>query len=132
MKSNRSIPDSTVIPELGYTDVTAAVDWLCRAFGFKLRVRIGDHRAQLMAGDGALVIRNVDRASNVDRVMIRVEDADKHCAQAERSGAKIVNRPSDQPFGERQYTAEDFSGRQWVFTQTIADVAPEEWGGTTK
>jgi hypothetical protein len=63
------------------------------------------------------------------------DDPRRGCRQtlrAERSGAKIVNRPSDQPFGERQYTAEDFTGRQWVFTQTIADVAPEEWGGTTK
>ena len=128
MRSNRSIPDATVIPELSYPDVGAAVDWLCNAFGFTLRVRLGNHRAQLNAGDGALVVR--DGEPGRDRVMIRIDDADAHCARAEGAGARIVMRPADQPFGERQYTAEDFSGRQWVFSQTIADVAPEEWGGT--
>jgi uncharacterized glyoxalase superfamily protein PhnB len=128
MKSNRSIPNCTVIPELSYPDVGAAVDWLCAEFGFTLRIRIGNHRAQLNVGDGAVVVREGEPGQ--DRVMIRVADVDAHCERAERGGARIVNRPADYPFGERQYTAEDFAGRQWVFTQTIADVAPEEWGGT--
>jgi uncharacterized glyoxalase superfamily protein PhnB len=128
MRTNRSIPNCTVIPELSYPDVGAAVDWLCNAFGFTLRIRIGNHRAQLNVGDGAVVVREGEPGG--DRVMIRVGDVDAHCDRAERAGARIVNRPTDHPFGERQYTAEDFSGRQWVFSQTIADVAPEEWGGT--
>ncbi len=33
------------------------------------------------------------------------------------------------PFGERQYTAEDLAGHQWTFSETLADMAPEEWGG---
>ena len=37
--------------------------------------------------------------------------------------------PTDFPYGERQYTAEDPSGHRWTFSQTLADVAPEEWGG---
>lgn len=32
--------------------------------------------------------------------------------------------------GERQYSAEDPAGHQWRFSETVADVAPEEWGGT--
>jgi hypothetical protein len=32
---------------------------------------------------------------------------------------------------ERQYHAEDLGGHQWTFSESIADVAPEEWGGTT-
>lgn len=128
MKSNRSIPNCTVIPELSYPDVAAAVDWLRNAFGFALRIRIGNHRAQLDVGAGAIVVR--DGEPGHDRVMIRVDDVDAHCARAERAGARIVARPTDHPFGERQYTAEDFAGRQWVFSQTIADVAPEDWGGT--
>ncbi len=128
MLTNRSIPDCPVIPELAYPDVAAAVDWLCKAFGFTLRVRIGNHRAQLNAGDGALVVR--EGKGGGDRVMIRVDDADAHCARAEGAGARIVQRPADHVFGERQYGAVDFSGREWVFSQSIADVAPEEWGGT--
>ena len=37
--------------------------------------------------------------------------------------------PTDHVYGERQYTAEDYAGHQWTFSETLADVAPEEWGG---
>ena len=53
MQTNRSIPCSTVIPELGYADVGEAAAWLCGAFGFTIRLRIANHRAQLNVGDGA-------------------------------------------------------------------------------
>jgi hypothetical protein len=32
-------------------------------------------------------------------------------------------------YGERQYSAEDFAGHRWTFTQTIADIDPKDWGG---
>jgi uncharacterized glyoxalase superfamily protein PhnB len=32
------------------------------------------------------------------------------------------------PFGERQYVAQDPGGHRWTFTESVADVAPEEWG----
>jgi hypothetical protein len=34
-------------------------------------------------------------------------------------------------YGERQYNAEDFYGHRWDFTETIVDVEPESWGGTS-
>ena len=39
--------------------------------------------------------------------------------------------PTDMPFGECQYTAEDLAGHQWTFSETLVDMAPEEWGGET-
>jgi uncharacterized glyoxalase superfamily protein PhnB len=42
----------------------------------------------------------------------------------------VLRAPADHPFGERQYTVEDFAGRRWTFTQTSADVDPATWGGT--
>jgi hypothetical protein len=38
----------------------------------------------------------------------------------------------DFPYGERQYSVEDLAGHRWTFTQAIADLAPEDWGGTSK
>lgn len=63
--------------------------------------------------------------------MVRVDDVDAHHERAEQHGARIVQPPADFPYGERQYTAEDLAGHRWTFSQTIADVAPEKWGGTT-
>jgi uncharacterized glyoxalase superfamily protein PhnB len=136
-KSNRSIPKATVIPVLIYPDVREAVDWLGAAFGFVERVQIGeDHRAQLSFGDGAVIIGDVRNDRRPPRpgeathsVMVRVDDAQAHCERARKHGARIVEEPSDFPYGERQYAAEDLAGHQWTFSQTIADVAPEDWGG---
>ena len=36
---------------------------------------------------------------------------------------------TDFEYGERQYSAEDPAGHQWTFSETLRDVAPEEWGG---
>jgi len=137
MKANRSIPAATVIPVLTYPDVREAVSWLSAAFEFVERVRIGEnHRAQLRFGDGALIIADVrgDRRSPrpgevVNSVMVRVDDARAHCERARAHGARILMEPTDFEYGERQYKSEDPAGHQWTFSETLADVAPEEWGG---
>lgn len=138
MRPNRSIPSATVIPVLIYPDVREAVSWLGEAFGFVERVRIGeDHRSQLSFGDGAVIIGDVrkerrpPRAGEVTHsVMVRVDDVDAHCERARAHGAQILMEPTDFEYGERQYAAEDPAGHHWTFSETIADVAPEAWGGT--
>jgi uncharacterized glyoxalase superfamily protein PhnB len=137
VRSNRSIPAPTVIPVLIYPDVREAVEWLGAAFGFVERVRIGEnHRAQLKFGDGAVIVGDVRKERRPPRpgevthsVMVRVVDARGHCEHARGHGARILMEPTDFEYGERQYTAEDPAGHQWTFSETLADVAPEEWGG---
>ncbi len=123
------MPQSAVIPELAYPDIGEAIQWLHDAFGFTLRIRIGDHRAQLNAGDGAIVLTHRDLPA-VQSVMVRVEDVDRHCERALRHGARVTCAPADHPYGERQYNVEDPAGHRWTFSQSIADVDPREWGGT--
>jgi len=131
------MPRCTVIPVLAYPNLGEAIDWLCDAFGFSLRVRIGNHRAQLNVGDGAVVLTEqptFERSQPEelgDSVVVRVEDVDHHHERASRWGARIIQPPSNHKYGERQYVAEDLAGRRWTFSQSIADVAPEEWGGTS-
>ncbi|MGA2422277.1 MAG: VOC family protein [Candidatus Acidiferrum sp.] len=135
MLANRSVPPCTVIPVLSYPDVGAAAEWLCGAFGFAVRLRIGNHRIQLKAGDGCIILaeglaEGSVVAGGAHLVMVRVPDAVGHHERARKHGAIILAPPTDYPFGERQYRAQDFVGHRWTFTQTIADMAPEEWGGT--
>ncbi|MEV8542939.1 VOC family protein [Streptomyces sp. NPDC051572] len=139
MKPNRSIPASTVIPVLIYPDVREAVAWLGAAFGFAERVRIGeDHRAQLAFGDGAVIVGDVGRDRRPPRpgevthsVTVRVENVAAHYERSRDHGARIIMEPTDFEYGERQYTAEDLAGHRWTFSETLADVAPEDWGGTS-
>jgi len=146
MKTNRSMPGSAVIPVLSYDDVDAAVRWLCDAFGFTVRWQAGGHRAQLNVGAGAIAVKARDLTSRqLNRggepnaagpgaaadfsLMIRVEEVDRHCEHARARGAIVVQAPADFPYGERQYLAEDTGGYRWMFSATIADIAPEAWGG---
>ncbi|MFL6056674.1 MAG: VOC family protein [Actinoallomurus sp.] len=133
------IPGSTARRILIYPDVREAVTWLGAAFGFAERVRIGEnHRAQLSFGDGAVIVGDVRHDRRPPRpgevthsVTVRMEDVGAHYERAREHGARIVMEPTDFEFGERQYTAEDLAGHQWTFSETLTDVAPEEWGGTS-
>jgi uncharacterized glyoxalase superfamily protein PhnB len=137
VKPNRSIPRATVIPVLIYPDVREAVDWLCSAFGFVERVWIGEnHRAQLSFGEGGLIVGDVRfdrrpprRGEVTHSVMVRVDDVDAHYELSRSRGATVIMEPTDFPFGERQYSAEDPAGHHWTFSETLVDVAPEDWGG---
>ncbi len=146
LPANRSVPACTVIPVLAYEDVGQAVDWLCAVFGFTERLRIGSHRAQLLVGDGAVIVSKwqTDQSAHASEaalslspsqkvshsLLVRVEDVDRHHKRAQECGARILHPPADYPYGERQYTVEDPGGHLWVFSQSIADVEPSTWGAT--
>src|SRR5262245_65217237 len=98
MLKNRSVPPCTVIPVLYYPDPSEAAEWLCKAFGFKVRLRIGkNHRIQMKAGDGCLVVaegtlpalKTEAKVAGGHAVMIRVDDALAHCDRARSAGARI-------------------------------------------
>jgi uncharacterized glyoxalase superfamily protein PhnB len=129
-----------VTPVLIYPDVRAAVAWLESAFGFEERVRIGEaHRAQLRVGsDGAIVVADA-RAEQVPPtesvvthlMKVRVSDVDAAFARGRDFGARVLQEPITYEYGERSCVLEDLAGHRWELTQTVRDVVPEEWGGTT-
>jgi uncharacterized glyoxalase superfamily protein PhnB len=140
VKANRSIPPVTVIPVLTYPEVRAPASWLASAFGAVEHVRIGEsHRVQMSIGSGAIIVAEPTLTTRPPvpgepvstSVMVRVEDVRSHCERARAAGAKIVQEPTDHAYGERQYSTEDLVGHHWTFTESIADVAPEEYGCTT-
>jgi len=133
MRENRSMPSSTVIPVLAYPDVRQAVEWLCRVFGFTERLRIGDHRAQLAFGEGAVVVAGASDArrpggSGVS-LMVRVSNVDAHFEYARDAGATVLRAPASFQYGERQYTVTDCGGYVWTFSESVDDVPPSAWGG---
>lgn len=137
--TNRSMLTSTIIPVLVYDDVPQAVSWLCKTFGFVEHLRIGNHRSQLRFGDGSLVVSERLRSDEAEvasaaferghSLLVRIQDIDRHYEHARACGASILSTPTTYPYGERQYSVEDLGGHRWTFSQSIADVDPEEWGG---
>jgi uncharacterized glyoxalase superfamily protein PhnB len=129
-----------VIPVLVYPDVRAAVVWLSEAFGFVERVQIGaDHRSQMQVGaDGAVIVADVhdeqcapQPGSVTHLIKVRVDDVDGQFERARTHGAGVVQEPTEFEYGERECTVEDLAGHRWQFSQTMRDVAPEEWGGVS-
>jgi uncharacterized glyoxalase superfamily protein PhnB len=140
LKPNRSIPPATVIPVLVYPDVRQAVAWLSTAFGFAERTRVGEsHRAQLSIGDdAAMIVADVHGEQQrpqdglVTHVMkVRVDNVEAAFERARANGARVIEHPTDQVYGERECTVEDLAGHRWQFSETVRDVAPEEYGCQT-
>jgi uncharacterized glyoxalase superfamily protein PhnB len=123
-----------VVPVLRYRNLPAAIDWLCRAFGFERhRVTVdGDGTllfAQLTFGSSLIMISPV-RASAFDKLMRQpdevgwmetqvcyffVPDARAHCARARAAGAEIVFNVEDRDNGGRCYSCRDPEGHLWNF-----------------
>ena len=137
--ANQSAPGATVVPILVYEDPAKAIDWLCATFGFAERLRaerdgVVTH-AQLLVGEGAIIVGRqggefrAPRLGEISQyIVVHVQDVDAHFEHAKRLGAKVLEPVNNMPFGERQYTAEDPEGHRWTFSQSVADVPPQQWG----
>ncbi len=128
-----------ISPYLYYEDVAAILDWLARAFGFQERMRMngpdgGIVHAEMALADGVIMLgrpgpdyRNPKRLdARTQSLYVYVDDVDEHFERARQSGAKILDEPADQFYGDRRYGAEDPEGHQWYFAQRVRDVAPED------
>jgi uncharacterized glyoxalase superfamily protein PhnB len=131
-----------------YQDAAAAIDWLCRAFDFEVRLKVvGDsgriEHSELTFGEAVVMVGQEDlgsarpgRASyrspktlggmNTASLMIYVDDADAHCARARAAGATILMEPDLHDYGpdhwaDRSYGALDVEGHSWWFTQRVRD-----------
>ncbi len=125
---------ATVIPCLRYRDAPAAIEWLCRAFGFEKHLVVPNQdgtiaHAQLSFGNGMVMLGSVVE-SEFGRLMkqpdeiggaetqtayVIVSDADAIYAQAKAAGATIVMEIKDEDYGGRGFTCRDLEGHLWSF-----------------
>lgn len=131
---------------LFYQDGAAAIDWLSRAFGFEVQLKIEGEggrieHSELVFGGGLIMVadegdkagrpnhckspRSLDGA-NTQCMMLYVDDVEAHCARARAAGAKIVSEPKTSDYGEdywsdRSYECADVEGHHWWFCQRLRD-----------
>ena len=131
-----------------YDEPARAIDWLCAAFGFEVRLKVEGQggrieHSELTFGEGLIMVGSAggrsDRpgglpckspralgGSNTQSLCIFVDDVDAHAERARRAGAIIREEPQTTDFGEeywadRTYRAEDLEGHQWFFMQRVRE-----------
>ena len=120
---------TTVIPCLRYRDAPAAIEWLCKAFGFEKHLVVPGSggtvaHAQLNFGNGMIMLGSVVD-SEFGRLMkqpdeiggaetqtpyVIVSDADAIHSSAKAAGAKIVLDIKDEDYGGRGFSCRDPEG----------------------
>ena len=120
-----------VMPYLAYEDAPAAIDFLCRAFGFEERMRIampdgrighaeveyGGHTVMLASAFKEMGFLSPRQLHGVhSQVLCVVDDVDAHHQRARDVGATIAAAPADQ-HGQRMYRVIDPEGHRWIFSQ---------------
>ena len=124
--------NTTVVPCLRYRDAPAAIEWLCRAFGFEKHLVVpnddgGIAHGQLALGNGMIMLGSVVD-SDYGRLMrqpdeiggagtqstyLVVADADAVYRSAQAAGAQIVLEIKDEDYGGRGFSCRDPEGHLW-------------------
>lgn len=139
-----------IASSLFYNDANAAIDWLVRAFGFSVQLKVEgpDGRvlhSQLRYGEGLVMVgeggpERSERfgvpmsspqscgGANTQMLMVYVDDAQAHCERARAAGARIVLEPAVQDYGpeywaDRCYGALDPDGHLWWFCERVRNPA---------
>ncbi len=129
------MPDSrsTVIPGHRYRNAPAAIDWLCRVFGFERHaVYEGPNDSIVHAEltlDGGMIMIGSGKDDEYSRgvkspqelggietrsVYIVVPDADAAFARAEAAGAHITRPLQNTDYGSREFSVKDPEGHSWT------------------
>lgn len=124
-----------IISCLRYRDAPAAIDWLCRAFGFEKHAIYPDDNngiahAQLTFGNGMIMLASAGSNDTEYRRLMKlpdeigglqtqtvclvVADADAVYAMAREAGAKIII-VKDEDYGGRGFTCRDLENYVWSF-----------------
>jgi len=127
----------TIIPQLPYQDIGAALSFLERAFGFSeisTSRLVGEdgviHHALVEFGDGVMGIGTQGahgaispRSAGIETqyISVYVADVDAHHQRALAAGARIAHGPHSHS-GHRAYEALDLEGHRWRFLQQLREV----------
>jgi len=130
----------TIVPQIPYEDISAALSFLERAFGFReirsTRLEGADgviHHANVEFGGsvigigtqgahGAVSPKSAGSASQY--ISVYVDDIDAHYERARAAGAQIGRGPRDHARDYRAYEALDLEGHRWRFVQWMEAVPP--------
>jgi PhnB protein len=139
----RPIPEGyhTATPYMICNGAAAAIDYYKKAFGAVevMRMPMPDGKighAEIKIGDSIIMLADENpqnqayspqhlRGTPVS-ILLYVEHVDNVFKQAVAAGAKTVQEPKDQFYGDRTSSLTDPFGHSWYIHTHIKDVTPEE------
>ena len=129
---------------LYYADAARAIDWLCEAFGFEVRIKVETDdghvaHSELTFGGGVVMVAEAGAGEspgrapsqldgrNTQSLFLYVDDAEAHCERARKAGARIVTEPTVTDYGEdhwadKGYACVDPEGHHWWFAERVRPV----------
>lgn len=122
--------DSDLYGSLTYDDAAAAIDGLCKAFGFTSRLVVPGPdgtiiHSELALGKAVVMVSSPkpdfgrvgqqSLAGSSCSLCLHVDDPDSHFNVARKAGATIVQEVKDEDYGSRGYMARDVEGHLWYF-----------------
>jgi uncharacterized glyoxalase superfamily protein PhnB len=104
----------SVVPRLFTSDVTGLVAFLRSTFGARGDVREG-RPAEMRIDDALLLVSDGGglRETSPAFLYVYVEDADAACQRAVEAGARVIEPPTDMPYGDRRAMVQDAWGNTW-------------------
>ena len=136
-----------------YDDAGQAIDWLCRAFGFEVQMKVEGEggrieHSELVFGGGLVMVSSATdgekaekfpwrrspaqvSGGNTQNLFLYVDDVEAHCERARAAGAKILTEPKTTDYGDeywtdRTYECVDLGGHHWWFAQRLRDAGPKK------
>jgi len=117
---------------LVYNNLAAAHEYLARVYGLDPGPVTRDEQgravhAEVRAGPQVIWLHPAGHGYQspaslgavTGMTVITVDDADAHHARAAQAGADIIEEPTDQPYGVREYGARDLEGQLWYFQSPL-------------
>jgi uncharacterized glyoxalase superfamily protein PhnB len=123
-----------IILTMRYRNAPAAIEWLCKAFGFEKQLAVPDQdggiaHAQLTFDNGMIMLSSVGGGMfgklmklpeeiggcETQSAYVIVADCDAHYARAKAAGAVMLRDVQDEDYGGRGYTCRDLEGHIWSF-----------------
>lgn len=135
-----------------YDDAAGAIDWLCSALGFEVRLKVeGDAgrivHSELVYGEALIMVAQIGERPgrpeyplgaspqsiggvNTQSLMLFVDKVDEHCARAREAGATVIDEPAVHDYAadywaDRSYGALDPEGHIWWFAERVRNPPGE-------
>ena len=111
-----------VIPLLPVSDVAKTIAWYRDTLGHAVS-QTGENWGSALRGKANFYFSRAEGAISPVSCFVYVDEVAALCAEFKAKGAVILEEPTNQPWGYRQFTLEDCNGHRFLYFRFADGVA---------